>query len=189
MSDYRVEIKVRNANILRIMEERGIGSVAELCRNTGVSQTAFGDIINLKLAPVNRRGEWHPSVRKVCEYLFVMPADLFSEEQMTPLEKNKSTIDVNFDEISVMLTDQSQDPLIAIENKTKNDFVNDTINHLPERQRRIMSLRYGLDGAEHTLSEIAEIEGISGNRVRQIEMQVLRKLRHPSIGLKQHHAD
>jgi transcriptional regulator with XRE-family HTH domain len=189
MRDYRVEIKVRNANILRIMEERGIESVAELCRNTGVSQTTFGQIVNLKLAPINKKGEWHSSILKICEYLFVMPADLFSEEQMTPLQKNKSTIDVNFDEISVMLTDQSQDPLIAIENKTKNDFVNDTINHLPERQRRIMSLRYGLDGSEHTLREIAEIEGVTVERIRQIEMTVFRKLRHPSIGLRQYYAD
>lgn len=189
MRDYRVEIKVRNANILRIMEERGIESVAELCRNTGVSQTTFGQIVNLKLAPINKKGQWHSSILKICEYLFVMPADLFSEEQMTPLQKNKSTIDVNFDEISVMLTDESQDPLMQIQNNQKNDLINKTIDCLPERHKSIMNLRYGLDGKKHTLRQIAEIEGVTQAHVRQIEMEVLRKLRHPSIGLWKYHAD
>ena len=57
MSDYRVEVKVRNANILRLMEERGIKTVAELCRNAQTSNTHFGDVINLKKSPVDRKGE------------------------------------------------------------------------------------------------------------------------------------
>ena len=39
-------------------------------------------------------------------------------------------------------------------------------------------------GGEYTLEEIAEILGITRERVRQIEAQALKKLRRPAVGRK-----
>ena len=51
---------------------------------------------------------------------------------------------------------------------------------IPPEQAQIVSLRFGLeDGVERTLNEIGEVMGVSGERVRQIEVKALRKLRHP----------
>jgi len=54
---------------------------------------------------------------------------------------------------------------------------------LSPKERKIISLRYGLeDGTEHTLEEIGKIFGITRERVRQIEIRALEKLRnHPLI--------
>ncbi|GBD34754.1 RNA polymerase sigma factor SigA [bacterium HR35] len=54
---------------------------------------------------------------------------------------------------------------------------------LSPKERKIISLRYGLeDGTEHTLEEIGRIFGITRERVRQIEIRALEKLRnHPLI--------
>lgn len=50
---------------------------------------------------------------------------------------------------------------------------------LTEREARIMSLRFGLvDGTPWTLQSIAEVLGISRERVRQIETRTMRKLRY-----------
>ena len=38
---------------------------------------------------------------------------------------------------------------------------------------------YGIYGDSYTLQEIAEIMGITRERVRQIEAQALKKLKHP----------
>jgi RNA polymerase sigma factor (sigma-70 family) len=48
---------------------------------------------------------------------------------------------------------------------------------LSDRERRVLRARYGLDGREQTLRELAERLGVSPERVRQIEQEALGKLR------------
>ncbi len=51
---------------------------------------------------------------------------------------------------------------------------------LDPREERILRLRYGLqDGRNYTLEEVGERFGLTRERIRQIEGQALRKLRHP----------
>jgi RNA polymerase sigma factor (sigma-70 family) len=52
---------------------------------------------------------------------------------------------------------------------------------LDERERRIISLRFGLDGAEpRTLQQIGENFKLTRERIRQIEANAMSKLRHPA---------
>jgi RNA polymerase primary sigma factor len=63
---------------------------------------------------------------------------------------------------------------------TKN-HVENLIATLPERQRRVLEMRFGLvDGTETTLEEIGKRLNITRERVRQIEAGALRKMRHPT---------
>ena len=51
------------------------------------------------------------------------------------------------------------------------------LSRLPERRRRILGLRYGLDGREpRTVQAVAAELGLTRERVRQIELGTLRKL-------------
>ncbi len=53
---------------------------------------------------------------------------------------------------------------------------------LDERERTIMTMRFGLDGrAPAESSAIAAAVGLSTERVRQVEARALSKLRHPSV--------
>jgi len=55
------------------------------------------------------------------------------------------------------------------------------LNTLPERERRVMELRFGLsDGRARTLEEVGREFGVTRERIRQIESKTLIKLRHPS---------
>ena len=180
MSDYRLEVKVRNANILRAMEARGIESVSELCRRIGASPTELGKIINLKKAPMLVSGDWHPDVLKVCEYLFVMPSDLFSQEQMEPLTTNRSSVDMGFEDISRLLDDPTQCPSLRLEQLDVANTFNSVLETLTEREQQVINLRFGLDGKEHSLLEVANIFGLTRKRVWQIEAKALRRLRHPT---------
>ncbi|MFO7167012.1 MAG: sigma-70 family RNA polymerase sigma factor, partial [Chloroflexota bacterium] len=61
--------------------------------------------------------------------------------------------------------------------------IESALEKLPERERRIIQLRYGLyDGHYRTLEEVGREFGITRERIRQIEARVLRKLRHPHYG-------
>lgn len=59
------------------------------------------------------------------------------------------------------------------------------LGSLSPRERRVLGLRYGLEsGRQHTLDEIGAQLGVTRERVRQIEANALRKLRHSSRGKK-----
>jgi RNA polymerase primary sigma factor len=54
----------------------------------------------------------------------------------------------------------------------------EVLKSLSPRQQQILGLRFGLHGgSEHTLEEVAGIVGVTRERIRQIEMQALGKLR------------
>lgn len=54
---------------------------------------------------------------------------------------------------------------------------------LPERERSILQLRYGMvDGRRRTLEEVGAAFGITRERTRQIEADALRQLRAPHLG-------
>jgi RNA polymerase sigma factor (sigma-70 family) len=60
--------------------------------------------------------------------------------------------------------------------------LSEALTRLPERERRIIQLRYGLeDGRSRTLEEVGREFGITRERTRQIEGEALRKLRHPGV--------
>ncbi len=66
--------------------------------------------------------------------------------------------------------------------------VYDLLEKLPEKERRVIELRFGLSGEEpKTLREIGEALGVSRERVRQLETRALRKLR--SLAMKRHLRD
>jgi RNA polymerase primary sigma factor len=57
------------------------------------------------------------------------------------------------------------------------------LNHLSERERRIIDLRYGLvDGQRRTLEEVGRVLGMTRERARQIEAEALRRLRQADVG-------
>ena len=56
---------------------------------------------------------------------------------------------------------------------------------LNEREQRVLELRYGFfDYMPKTLEEVGAIFDITRERVRQIESNALKKLKHPSITRK-----
>ena len=63
--------------------------------------------------------------------------------------------------------------------------VEEVLNTLTPRERRVLQLRYGLfDAHERTLEEVGQRFGVTRERIRQIETKALRKLRHPSRSQK-----
>jgi RNA polymerase primary sigma factor len=63
--------------------------------------------------------------------------------------------------------------------------VEDVLDTLTPRERRVLQLRFGLiDGHQRTLEEVGKRFGVTRERIRQIEAKALRKLRHPSRSKK-----
>ena len=61
--------------------------------------------------------------------------------------------------------------------------VRKAITKLPDRERRIVELRFGLDSEPHTLDAIGEELGLTRERIRQLERTALAKLEHELEGI------
>ena len=58
--------------------------------------------------------------------------------------------------------------------------IEDLLDTLPAREARVLRLRFGLqDGHYYTLEEVGQKFGLTRERIRQIEVQALNRLRHP----------
>jgi len=76
-------------------------------------------------------------------------------------------------------------PADAASHQLLKEQVEDVLNSLTPRERRVLQLRFGLDGGRsRTLEEVGREFGVTRERIRQIEAKALRKLRHPSRSRK-----
>ncbi|WP_322488117.1 RNA polymerase sigma factor RpoD [Chloroflexus sp.] len=81
--------------------------------------------------------------------------------------------------------DRISTPAEAATASLLREQLEEVLMKLPERERKIIQLRYGLkDGRYRTLEEVGIEFGITRERIRQIEAVALRKLRHPHLGKK-----
>jgi RNA polymerase primary sigma factor len=96
----------------------------------------------------------------------------------TPIGTEGDTVLADFIEDGKGVT-----PMDSASHHILREQIDSALEKLPERERRIIQLRYGLyDGHYRTLEEVGREFGITRERIRQIEARVLRKLRHPHYG-------
>jgi len=77
----------------------------------------------------------------------------------------------------VLKDDNAVDPVDAVDAAHRLDTLSGALEALPERRRRVLVLRYGLDGGDaRTLDDIARELGLTRERVRQIEVETLGQL-------------
>ena len=78
--------------------------------------------------------------------------------------------------------DANQDPAGEVIAADTTDQLTRLLGQLDERERRILELRYGLDGigAPRTLEDVSAHFDLTRERIRQIEVKAMCKLRHPS---------
>ncbi len=82
--------------------------------------------------------------------------------------------------------DDAVDPVRVTEEMDIANSLRKSIERLPEREGRILGLRYGfLDGVPRTLEEIGEEFNLTRERIRQLEKLALCRLRHPSFGIRE----
>ena len=113
-----------------------------------------------------------------------------------PLEKVEFLLQASLDVVSLDISiDDEEETLLSdvipditavnpstyLENLEYKNKIDKMLKTLTPREERIIRLRYGLeDNIIHTLEDIAKEFGITRERVRQLEVKAIRRLRHPS---------
>lgn len=181
MSDYELQLKIKNAPMLNAMRECGMKTAADLARAAGLSQTTVGKMLNLSLTCCNKLGEVRSNVQAVADVLGEPPDMLFPAGHIIePLEENTFTAQVTVDEMARLTNNSGAvDPMLLLEREERDsvDLCADILkkSSLNKREVAVMTARYakGL-----TYREAGKPLGLTPERVRQIVGGALRKLRH-----------
>ena len=127
-----------------------------------------------------------PTPEEVAARCDITVEKLFEIQQLTLSTASlDAPVGVDVDDLTVGETLASPDATDPLNETVQRELVNQiekSLDGLPERERRIMSMRFGLGefiGKQHTLEEVAEKEDITRERVRQIEQKTLARMRHP----------
>ena len=127
--------------------------------------------------------EREPSTEEIGNALSI-PAERVSELQIwaekvfsldAPLaEEDENTL------ADVIEDGNTRGPIEETDRALLREEVARALNHLTQREREVIELRFGLnDDHDHTLEEVGKKLKVTRERVRQIEERAIRKLRHP----------
>lgn len=111
-------------------------------------------------------------IGKVRQVLKVASREPLSLETPSPLREGSNLGDMIEDPNTPSPSDSLIDAALIHQTRA-------VLKMLPVRERRILRMRYGIEqDGDKTLEEIGQNFGLSRERIRQIEVQALRKLRH-----------
>ncbi len=81
--------------------------------------------------------------------------------------------------------DKDFSPAESVASSDLKERVREVLKTLAPREEKVLKMRFGIDVAsEHTLEEVGKDFSVTRERIRQIEVKALRKLRHPSRSKK-----
>ena len=94
------------------------------------------------------------------------------------LNRSLSADDSSGSELGDIFPDERQNTVREVEKAMLKDYVAETLALLTEKERIVISSRYGLGGYEvKSLGQISKVLGLSKERIRQIQAATLEKLR------------
>jgi len=123
-----------------------------------------------------------PTSEDVAEFLDRPINDV---EKMIGLNERTSSVDstsiYNSDKtlLDTMQDDNNLDPVFLLQNADVKRHINNWLEQLTDKQCAVVERRFGLHGREvATLEEIGEELGVTRERVRQIQIEAIRRLRN-----------
>ncbi|MDP7599729.1 MAG: sigma-70 family RNA polymerase sigma factor, partial [Acidimicrobiales bacterium] len=129
--------------------------------------------------------ERKPSMEEIADRALL---DLDKVEDLLELARNQIPLSLDStygDEQDVSLADliadlDAEDAVLAATRRLLKDDILEVLDQLDGRERDVVRMRFGLDGARPaTLEEVGRRFGVTRERVRQIESRTMAKLRHP----------
>jgi RNA polymerase primary sigma factor len=124
-----------------------------------------------------------PSRQEISEAM-AMPIEELDSLLRQSLTTSSLDAPVNGDDDRSFLGDLIADtshsePLESVERGIHLEQLGQWLGQLSEQERQVLEMRFGLEGHDrHTLAEIGRLLEVSRERVRQVELKALRKLRH-----------
>ncbi|HET7744103.1 MAG TPA: sigma-70 family RNA polymerase sigma factor [Gaiellaceae bacterium] len=136
-------------------------------------------VVHIERQLVQRLGR-EPDADEVAEELDIAPEEVREILRMSqlPVSLEKPIGEEEDSSLGDLVPDeQAESPFDTASLSLRREDVELALSALPERERRVIVLRYGLDGSQPcTLEEVGRAFGVTRERIRQIENNTLKKL-------------
>jgi RNA polymerase primary sigma factor len=144
--------------------------------------------IQKAFSALNQQEMRKPSIEEIAEYIGMDKDDVL---EIMNVSFNPVSLDTEINEDAGTLHDIFEDFSYSPDNefmeKSMQEETIHFLHHLMDRERKILSYRYALEGGKkYTLKRISDEMGISPETVRQIEMRALRKLKKHAGEIKEY---
>lgn len=166
-----------------------IAAVSTQSRSVRLPANQITGVINLKKAQsrLEQRLEREPSVEELAQDM-----DTSIEKVMSSLKNMERQVSIDAPSMFMeegTLLDTLPNPDPAADQQLMRDSVSihikTVLENLPERERQILTMFYGLNNCEaQTLEEIADQLKLTRERIRQIKEKALQVIRNSSWGKK-----
>ena len=115
------------------------------------------------------------------DYCLVVQNTLLNAASLdTPIKEEGDTVLLDMIPANSSLSVEDQ-----VAAKALGEILNEVLGTITEKERKILELRFGLkDGRKRTLEDVGKEFGVTRERIRQLEVKALKKLRHPSRSRK-----
>jgi len=181
----RLRLITHNARLVDTRKELGITQPV-MAQRVSVSRGRLRDIENLRAIPTEEEiVKIAYTLEKPTDYLF--PESLLSAVEAGVFSRRKVELTapqvISLTEAQhLRLTYDGETTLIEEVSRTLlAEEINTVLETLKPIEQRVLRLRFGLEGkGSKTLEEVGRVIGVQRERIRQIEYQALRKLRHPA---------
>ena len=168
MSDFNLQITVRNARLLRAIRET-YGSTAEMCRAAGISQTVASALVTMRARPFRSDGSLTAAAEAIVSALGV-PADDLWPAHVARLRAKRATVEMEMDAPTFAAIAEGGPEHRALMRQAIARWSRD----LTERQRTAVAIHC----AGGTYEDAAEaIGGVTRERARQVILAAERKMR------------
>ncbi len=128
-----------------------------------------------QLLEIIRQDGWNLSAESLRKYILYGEYYLNTTSLNTPVGEEDDT------ELLLFIPDDAALPEEIVEDQLRKEAISTVIETLTQREKDVLIRRFGLDGrAAMTLEQIGEFYQLTRERIRQIEVKALKKLRHPS---------
>lgn len=170
MSDFAVEVTVRNARLWVLIREN-FSSQADFARAASMSQSDLSALLRMRKRPIKEDGEWTDAAYRIAAALQRDPDAIWpSHLRDGVIQNNRAEFTVALEDVQAVASDGDPFRVLAMRQMlTKWKAAVTSPLNLEVLERRI---------AGETLEEIGKDIGFSRERVRQREHMALLQIRN-----------
>ena len=158
---------------------RAIADKARTIRIPAHMVEKLNKVVHIERQLVQRLGR-EPEPEEIAEELDIHPDEVREILRMSqlPISLEKPIGEDEDSSLGDFVPDeQAESPFDTASLSLRREDVELALSALPDRERRVIELRYGLDGSQPcTLEEVGRAFGVTRERIRQIENTTLRRL-------------
>ena len=178
MSDFNIQIKVRNGRLLRAIRAR-YKSSADMCRKCNINPGDLSAYLGMRRNPVGADGDWKKTAYDISSAVGLEPEEIWpAYMRQVSMKTNTVSLDMTLDQVGELI--ESGENSLSIKMSAMKLL---NTERLTDRYREVLKMRF-LD--DMTLGEVAKEENVSVERIRQMEVKAISRLRHPAslLGIK-----